>query len=109
MRIDFNEIREYTIDCQNCGEGTMAVRMFSSPEAKVVPTRIHPGGSIGPHKQVASVDVNYVLSGTGIAICDGVEEELHEGICHICPKDSEHSIKNTGDTDLVMLTVVAYK
>ncbi len=25
---------------------------------------------------------------------------------HICPKDSSHSIVNTGDEDLVMLTVV---
>lgn len=40
------------------------------------------------------------------AICNGVEEVLAAGICHICPKGSEHSIINTGDNDLVMLTVV---
>ena len=28
------------------------------------------------------------------------------GTCHICKKGSEHSIENTGDEDLVLLTVV---
>ena len=35
-----------------------------------------------------------------------LEEELKPGVMHICPKDSEHSIINTGDKDLVMLTIV---
>ena len=50
--------------------------------------------------------MNYILSGEGKAVCDGVEEELKPGVMHICPKDSEHSIINTGDKDLVMLTIV---
>ena len=51
-------------------------------------------------------DINYVLSGTGKAICDGQEELLSAGTCHICKKGSEHSIANIGDEDLVLLTVV---
>jgi len=38
--------------------------------------------------------------------CDGKEELLTAGCCHICPKGSEHSIINTGEQDLVMLTIV---
>ena len=34
------------------------------------------------------------------------EETLSEGCCHICKKGSEHSIINTDDKDLVLLTVV---
>lgn len=45
-------------------------------------------------------------SGTGIALCDGEEEFLSAGNCHVCKKGSEHSIMNTGNEDLVMLTVV---
>lgn len=42
----------------------------------------------------------------GKAVCDGVEEILSSGTCHICKKCSEHSIENTGDEDLVLLTAV---
>ena len=54
----------------------------------------------------ASDDINYVLAGTGKAVCDGKEELLTTGTCHICKKGSSHSILNTGETDLVLLTVV---
>ncbi|WP_334306262.1 cupin domain-containing protein [[Ruminococcus] torques] len=46
-----------------------------------------------------------MISGSGKAICDGKEEKLTAGTCHICRKGSEHSIFNTGAEDLVMLTV----
>lgn len=73
---------------------------------KIIPCKIHPGGSIGTHRHDTSDDINYILSGNGTAICDGAEEELMEGVCHICKKSSEHSIINTGTEDLVMLTIV---
>lgn len=53
--------------------------------------------------------MNYIISGTGKAICDGVEEDLKQGVMHICPKGSEHAIINTGEEDLVMLTIVVKK
>ena len=53
--------------------------------------------------------MNYIISGTGRAICDCSEEELRPGVMHICPKGSEHSIINTGEKDLVMLTIVVKK
>ena len=49
--------------------------------------------------------MNYILSGTGKAICDDKEEELKPGVMHICPKGSEQSIVNTGEEDLVLLTI----
>ena len=69
-------------------------------------SRIHAGGSIGTHSHPTSDDINYIISGNGKAICDGTEEQLPAGTCHICRKGSEHSIINIGDEDLVMLTVV---
>lgn len=39
-------------------------------------------------------------------ICDGREELLSAGTCHICKKGSEHRIEKTGDKDLILLTVV---
>lgn len=62
--------------------------------------------SIGYHKQESNDDINFIVSGEGIAICDDVEEILKPGVCHICPKGSSHSITNTGSGDLIFFTVV---
>ncbi len=106
MIIDFNELKEATFPGMNDGTGTMTARMYNDEKYRIVPTAIHPGGSIGTHRQTSGDDMNYILSGAGKAVCDGTEERLRPGVMHICPKGSEHSIINTGDEDLVMLTIV---
>lgn len=109
MQIDFNKIELMTFPGMNNGAGTMSARMYNDDSYRIIPTAIHPGGSIGNHKQESGDDMNYIISGTGKAICDGAEEELRPGVMHICPKGSEHSIINTGEEDLVMLTIVVKK
>ena len=109
MQIDFNKIDIMTFPGMNNGTGTMSARMYNDDSYRIIPTTIHPGGSIGLHVQESGDDVNYIISGKGRAVCGGAEEELKPGVMHICPKGSEHSIINTGDSDLVMLTVVVKK
>ena len=109
MRIDFNEIDSVTFPGMNNGTGMMSARMYNDESYRIIPTAIHPGGSIGTHKQESGDDMNYIISGIGKAFCDGVEETLRPGVMHICPKGSEHSIINTGEEDLVMLTIVVKK
>lgn len=106
MLINFNDIPERIAPAMNGGAGEMSARFYADDCGKIIPCRIHPGGSIGMHAHKTSDDINYILSGTGKAICDGHEESLVQDVCHICKKGSEHSIINTGDEDLVMLTVV---
>ena len=106
MLINFNEIPERTAPAMNNGTGEKTAKMFMGKNGKIIPCRIHTGGSIGKHKHVTSDDINYVLSGTGKAVCDGEVEMLTAGCCHICKKGSEHSIINTGSDDLCLLTVV---
>ena len=106
MIIDFNGIQAATFPGMNGGTGMMTARMYNDARYRIVPTAIHPGGSIGTHTQTSGDDLNYILSGMGVAVCDGVEEPLRPGVMHICPKGSAHSIVNTGDGDLVMLTGV---
>ena len=106
VKIDFNAIDSMTFPGMNNGTGTMSTRMYNDDSYRIIPTAIHPGGSIGNHKQNSGDDMNYILSGIGRAICDGVEEELRPGVLHICPKGSEHSIINTGTEDLVLFTIV---
>lgn len=109
MLIDFNKIKEITISGANNGSGKMSAKLHFDDDYRIIPSRLHPGASIGYHRQRTGDDINYVISGTGKAVCDGVVEELRPGTCHICYKDSLHSIVNTGDEDLVMLTVVVKK
>lgn len=81
-------------------------KMHVSKDGKIISSKIQTGGTIGTHKHSTSDDINYIISGIGKAICDGKEEALVSGTCHICKKGSEHSIVNIGTEDLVMLTVV---
>lgn len=106
MRIDFNDIQERRFPGMNNGTGEMTARLFMDEQGKIIPCRVHQGGSIGLHRHETSDDINYVISGAGKAICDGAEEPLAAGVCHICKKGSAHSIVNTGADDLVLLTVV---
>ena len=106
MLIDFNDIKEVTIPGMNNGTGTMTAKVFMDEHSKVISCSVHPGSSIGLHMHETGDDINYVISGTGKAICDGKEEILKTGTCHICKKGSEHNIINTGDEYLVLLTVV---
>lgn len=106
MLIDFNGKDEITCPGMNGGTGMMTAKMYMDAQGKIIPCAIHVGGSIGIHRHETSDDISYVLSGEGKAVCDGQEEKLVAGICHICKKGSSHSILNTGNEDLVLLTIV---
>lgn len=106
MLINFNEAEERTVRGMNNGTGALSAKMYMGEGGKIIPCRLHPGSSIGAHRHDTSDNINYVLSGTGTAICDGVEEPLTAGACHICKKGSEHSIINTGAEELQLLTIV---
>ena len=106
MRIGFDAAREVSITHLKGGEGTVTAKMHMDPHNKIMLSRLPAGTSIGMHRHTTSSEINYVLSGAGKALCDGVEEDLTAGVCHYCPKGSAHSIVNTGSEDLVLFTVV---
>lgn len=106
MLIDFNNIKEITLPGMNNGTGMMTAKMYMDEGGKIIPCSIHKGGSIGLHTHSTSDDINCVIAGSGKAICDGQEELLAAGCCHVCKKGSEHCIINTGDEDLILLTIV---
>ena len=106
MLIDFNSQEEHVFSSMNGGTGRVAAKMFMNSSGKVIVSRIEPNSSIGLHVQGNGNDINFVVSGTGKAVCDGEEETLTPGVCHYCPKGSSHSIINTGQEDLVLYTVV---
>ena len=106
MLIDFNSQNERVFEGMNGGTGRVAAKMFMNSSGKVIVSRIEPGSSIGLHVQGNGNDINFVVSGTGKAVCDGAEELLRPEVCHYCPKGSSHTIINTGGQDLVLYTVV---
>ena len=106
MIINFNEINEVSVPHMNEGDGEVIAKMEVNEVGRFVECIIPPGSSIGPHIQESNHDINYIVSGEGIAFCDGVEEELKPGVCHVCPKGSSHSMANTGEVDLVFFTIV---
>lgn len=107
MLLDFTKIKEVTVPGMNNGTGSMRAKMYMDEQEKIILCSILPGGSIGLHRHETSDDINYCLSGNGKAVCDGEEETLTAGTCHVCKKGSAHSIVNTGREDLVLFTVVA--
>lgn len=106
MKIDFDTLKKVAIQRMNGGQGTVTANMCMAQFGKVILSSLAPRSSIGIHAHDTSIDINYVIQGEGIAVCNGEEEELHPGICHICPQGASHSIRNMGDCDLVMFTVV---
>ena len=106
MLIDFDTSDWKEIPHMNGGEGIVFAKMVMTESTRIILTKIPPGSSIGKHLQSSGDDVNYVLDGKGKAICDGKEEILSPSVCHVCPKGSEHSIVNDGDTDLILFTTV---
>ena len=106
MRMDFGSMEEVTIPHMDGGEGSIIARMYNDDHSRIIYTRIPAGSSIGIHRQESGDDINYVLEGKGMAVCDGQEEPLFPGVCHICPKGSSHTIVNDGDSDLVLFSVV---
>ena len=106
MLFDFNAMEARTFTGMNGGHGEISAKMFMNGSGKVIVSRLKPGASIGLHTQATGNDINFVVSGRGRALCDGAEETLTPGVCHYCPKGSQHMIENTGSDDLLIYTVV---
>ena len=106
MLINFNSQEEQIFENMNGCSGRVHAKMFMNSSGKVIISRLEPGASIGLHTQNNGNDINFIVSGNGKAVCDGIEEILTAGNCHYCPKGSSHSIINAGTEDLVLYTVV---
>ena len=87
MLIDFNEVKEIHMPGMNNGTGEMTARMYMDDKGKIIHCAIHAGGSIGMHSHPTSDDINYILSGTGKAVCDGQKKSLIRGLATSVQKD----------------------
>lgn len=86
--------------------------MLFDPEAdgieQVVVVEIFaPGGATPPNTHRFAHEMFYVLSGEGIARCDGRSVGLRRGSAMLVRPGSEHVVENTGTAKLYTLTIMA--
>ncbi|MCM1450905.1 MAG: cupin domain-containing protein [Clostridium sp.] len=108
MKIDYNSMAEQPLERFKGGDGVMMSKMICHGMDKIMRNRLPAGASIGLHKHEDSSEAIFMISGHGMAICDGAEERLAPGQCTFCPKGSEHTLINTGDEDLCFYAFVPY-
>ena len=106
MIIRFDEIEEKVMPAFYGGEGALIANMYVDDKNKILRGKLAVGSSIGLHRHVPTSETIFIVSGKAKAVCDGVEEYLSAGDCHYCPKGSEHTMINIGETDLLFYAVV---
>lgn len=55
------------------------------------------------HKHAKSEEIYYCTEGEGIFILEGKEYEIRKGLTYFIPPNMEHGLKNTSNTELVVL------
>ncbi len=106
MKIEFDEMSETLIPKFKGGTGELFLKKYEEDKIKIMRSRLTAGSFIGKHKHTDDCEIIYIVSGEAEAFCDGKKETLFKGAAHYCPSGSEHSIVNTGKTDLEMFAVV---
>lgn len=64
------------------------------------------GGKTPPNSHAIAHEMFYILSGEGVAYCDGERVQLSAGDSIVVPPGAEHVVKNTGSGKLYTLTVM---
>ena len=107
MIINFGEIDIKEIKHFKDGEKSVFMEMFSDEDNKVARLRLVPGASIGFHRHEGTSETIYVLEGNGEMLeDDGQVIPLKPGECSYCPEGCAHSLRNPGETDLVVFAVI---
>ncbi|PYR91458.1 MAG: cupin domain-containing protein [Acidobacteria bacterium] len=89
----------------NGGGQTVGYSFFKTvPNLKLVFRKraLKPGSGIGLHEQHED-EIYYVLSGKGVMTLDGKTVEVTPGTAVLTRTGSSHSLKQTGQEDLVIL------
>ena len=94
------------------GTGKVLVRHYLKPEEIKAKTRlcaelvIPPGASIGVHDHVDEDEIYMVQKGKGLMTDGGKEYEVSEGDVILTGQGSSHSVRNTGNEDLIITAII---
>ncbi|MFT8243525.1 cupin domain-containing protein [Roseomonas sp. BN140053] len=97
FRIAPNDTNYFVLLFDEAGEGTQQVCVV---EIFTV------GGRTPPNSHVAADELFFVLSGEGMAWCNGESTPLRQGDALLVRPGAEHVVENTGPNKLYTLTVM---
>lgn len=106
MRVDFDQIKEETINAFQGGKGCIILKKTTKKDVTFIKAKLPAGASVGMHKHMTDSETIYVLSGRGKTVCDGETEILSAGSVTFCPEGCSHCLINDGDQDLVFFAVI---
>lgn len=67
---------------------------------------IPPGSGIGTHEHAEEDEIYIIQKGGGVITCDDKDMEVREGDSVLTGKGGTHSVRNTGEEDLVITAVI---
>ena len=114
MIIKPNELKTELREHMRGGDGTVKITHLAVEKELYGKGRLfaqitlEPGCGIGYHTHDADSEIFHILSGKAIYSDNGAEKEVYAGDVLICPKGEGHSIKNAGDTDVVLTALIVY-
>lgn len=65
-----------------------------------------PGAGIGEHQHIDEDEIFIIQKGRGVVVDGGKEFEISAGDSILTGKGASHSIKNTGNKDLVITAII---
>ena len=81
--------------------------LFTGAKSQLVVMAIPPGGEIGEETHQHVEQTLFFLSGTGIALINGVENSVSTGTVVVVSPGTRHNFLNTGTEPLKVYTVYA--
>ena len=106
MIIDFQTLPFEEIPHFKGGDGAFRVQMYWDGTTRIMHGILQPGSSIGLHKHEGNCEILFLIRGEATLIEDGEQKQLHANQCTFCPEGHEHSLLNTGKTDVEFYAVV---
>jgi len=87
-------------------EKTAGVQMlFSDPKFYLGRLTFSPGGAVAEHNHQASLEVVYILAGTGELVLDGKKSTVKAGdVIHV-PVGMNHAFRNTGSETVDLIQI----
>ena len=83
------------------------VTLFESPRLMAGLNCFEPGQEHKLHAHAGMDKVYQVLAGEGLFLLDGEERAISAGMFLTAPADAPHGLRNTGNTRLLVLTILA--
>ena len=101
-KINIEEVKPRTMPGRNIYD-LITSRVLGSKHIALEVTKIAPGKVLRPCHSHSSEEVMFVVSGKGMVWVDGSVEDLRDGDAVLWPSGSKHSLKNTGNKELVLV------